>query len=168
MRTNQYIGSDGQYHFVYVSTITDNQNVKYRYVGKHSTSNIKDGYVGSGTAIKQAKGKGLHIECKPFLFFDCEELAEIYESYWLEQLQNDKAVVNIRFDSHNTRVAKSQSDEMKKRQKEGIAKAKGKFKGRKATVDNELIRETLATGLSMRKTAEKLGYSLSTVQRATK
>lgn len=54
------------------------------------------------------------------------------------------------------------------RQKEGIAIAKkmGKFTGRKATIDNQKILETLAAGNSISKTAEICGVSMSSVQRA--
>ena len=53
------------------------------------------------------------------------------------------------------------------RQKEGIAiaKAKGKYKGRPKAISPAPILELLNGGLSMRKTADKLGISLSTVQR---
>ncbi|MFS1420517.1 recombinase family protein [Vibrio splendidus] len=59
---------------------------------------------------------------------------------------------------------------MLERQKEGIAKAKakGKYKGRKSTVDYDLIRETLLSGLSIRKTIEKTGYSMATVAKVSK
>lgn len=59
---------------------------------------------------------------------------------------------------------------MLERQREGIAKAKaaGKFKGRPASIDADEIRKKLAEGLSFRKTAQALGVSLSTVQRAAK
>jgi DNA invertase Pin-like site-specific DNA recombinase len=57
---------------------------------------------------------------------------------------------------------------IKERQAEGIAKAKAKgvYKGRVKTVDDDAIRTEIAGGLSFRKAAEKLGVSLSTVQRA--
>ncbi|WP_457787783.1 recombinase family protein [Pseudomonas sp. PL-6] len=57
---------------------------------------------------------------------------------------------------------------IKERQAEGIAKAKAKgvYKGRVKTVDDDAIRTEIAAGSSFRKTAEKLGVSLSTVQRA--
>lgn len=53
------------------------------------------------------------------------------------------------------------------RQKEGIAiaKAKGKYKGRPKAISPAPILELLNGGLSMRKTVERLGISLSTVQR---
>ena len=56
------------------------------------------------------------------------------------------------------------------RQREGIAlaKAKGKFTGRKATIDTQRILDTLKAGNSIRKTAELCGVSMSSVQRAKK
>ena len=59
---------------------------------------------------------------------------------------------------------------MLERQREGIAiaKAKGKYKGKAKTIDTEQIKSEIAQGLSYRKVAEKLGVSLSTVQRAIK
>lgn len=59
---------------------------------------------------------------------------------------------------------------MLERQREGIAiaKAKGKYKGKAKTIDTEQIKSEIAQGLSYRKVAEKLGISLSTVQRAIK
>jgi len=53
------------------------------------------------------------------------------------------------------------------RQREGIKKAKeeGKYQGRKASVDREEIMALLASGLSIRKTAEAAGVAASTVQR---
>ena len=40
-----------KYHYVYV--ITNKVNKKF-YIGKHSTSNLDDGYMGSGVAINRA------------------------------------------------------------------------------------------------------------------
>lgn len=53
------------------------------------------------------------------------------------------------------------------RQREGIAKAKerGVYKGRPRTINPEPIRDLLRRGVSMRKIAESLSVSLSTVQR---
>lgn len=65
-------------------------------------------------------------------------------------------------------VAEFERAMIKERQAEGIAKAKAKgvYKGKKSTIDKSSILVELGNGLSMRKTAEKLGVSLSTVQRA--
>lgn len=57
---------------------------------------------------------------------------------------------------------------MKERQKEGIAaaKAKGKFKGRRPTIDNDEILRLVSQGKSIAQTAAILGVSKSSVQRA--
>lgn len=54
------------------------------------------------------------------------------------------------------------------RQREGIAIAKrqGKYKGAKKRIDEQQILAELDKGTSIRKTAEKLGVGVSTVQRA--
>lgn len=56
------------------------------------------------------------------------------------------------------------------RQKEGIAKAKakGKYKGRQSTVDYEQIKKLLQSGLSIRNTVAKTGYSHGTVAKVSK
>lgn len=56
---------------------------------------------------------------------------------------------------------------MLERQREGIAlaKAAGKYKGGKQRVDTQTIITELNLGTSIRKTAEKLGVGVSTVQR---
>jgi len=53
------------------------------------------------------------------------------------------------------------------RQREGIQKAKeaGKYKGRPQQVDRDEVKDLLAGGLSIRKTAKQLGIAVSTVQR---
>lgn len=43
-----------KYNFVYLTTITGGTMRQY-YVGKHSTDNLNDGYVGSGNAINRFK-----------------------------------------------------------------------------------------------------------------
>ena len=48
---------------------------------------------------------------------------------------------------------------------DAIAKAKGRYKGRPKSIDRSEILTLLDDGLPMRKTAGKLGVSLSTVQR---
>ena len=57
---------------------------------------------------------------------------------------------------------------MLERQREGIAvaKAAGKFKGRPKSIDNHEIRRILSEGNSISKTANLLGVSMSSVQRA--
>ena len=59
---------------------------------------------------------------------------------------------------------------MLERQREGIAiaKAEGKYKGRKPTVDSSEILKLIKKGVSIRKVAAELGIGISTVMRAKK
>jgi group I intron endonuclease len=48
---NKFKGEDGKYHFVYlVKNLISNK----LYLGKHSTDNLNDGYIGSGVLINKA------------------------------------------------------------------------------------------------------------------
>jgi len=47
-----------------------------------------------------------------------------------------------------------------------VVKAAGKFKGRTKSIDNHEIRRILAEGNSISKTANLLGVSMSSIQRA--
>lgn len=64
-------------------------------------------------------------------------------------------------------VAEFERSILKQRQAEGIAKAKAKgvYKGRKATIDRDRIRQLSEEGLSTYKIAEVMGISRMTVHR---
>ncbi|ELP1298414.1 recombinase family protein [Pseudomonas aeruginosa] len=67
-------------------------------------------------------------------------------------------------------VAQFERAMIRERQREGIvkAKAKGVYKGRSKTIDDEAIRAHVAAGNSYRATAKALDVGISTVQRAMK
>jgi DNA invertase Pin-like site-specific DNA recombinase len=67
-------------------------------------------------------------------------------------------------------VAQFERELMLERQREGIeiAKAKGLFKGRKASIDRDAILYDISAGLSVRKTAVKHGIANSSVSRIVK
>lgn len=67
-------------------------------------------------------------------------------------------------------VAQFERELMLERQREGIeaAKAKGKFKGRKASLDSDAIMKDIEDGLSVRKTASKHRIAVSSVSRIIK
>lgn len=48
------VGYDGNYHYLYLSERDDGKI----YIGRHSTGNLDDGYVGSGTEVVESVKKG--------------------------------------------------------------------------------------------------------------
>jgi len=54
------------------------------------------------------------------------------------------------------------------RENGGVGKGEMKFRGRKASIDNDMILSLLEGGMSIRKVAAKLSLGVSTVQRAKK
>ncbi|EEU9113380.1 hypothetical protein GOP28_10275 [Escherichia coli] len=58
-----------KFHYVYHTTIKSNRSGKiYHYVGKRTTTNLDDGYVGSGKVIKMMKRKNKESETPIYEF----------------------------------------------------------------------------------------------------
>lgn len=72
------------YNYIYL--ITNNLNGKI-YVGKHSTDNLNDGYMGSGKLIKLAYNKygKEHFSKKILAFADTEEKLNWFERYYIKK-----------------------------------------------------------------------------------
>jgi len=84
------------YHIFYV---TINKSNGKRYYGKHSTDNIKDGYLGSGTAIENAIKKygESNFERIDLAFFETSDLAYEFEGLVVdESIVNDPNTYNIK------------------------------------------------------------------------
>lgn len=72
-----------KYHYIYIITnLLDNK----KYIGKHSTFNINDGYMGSGTKIKEIIKQGNKNKLKKEIIEFCssEEIAYEREKYWIK------------------------------------------------------------------------------------
>ena len=85
------------FHVIYKIT---NINTGQFYIGKHSTSNISDDYMGSGTYIKSAESKyGLSVFQKEILFIFQDESEAYQKEFDLVQLSNcypyDKLSYNL-------------------------------------------------------------------------
>ena len=85
-----------RYHYFY--KITNNVNGKF-YYGIHSTSDLEDGYMGSGTRLFRAIAKyGIESFTKEILqFFDSREEASLHESKIVNvDMINDPMCYNLR------------------------------------------------------------------------
>jgi hypothetical protein len=87
-----------RFHYVYI--VTNGINNRY-YIGKHSTSNMNDGYMGSGLAIKQAIFKhGVENFNKDILsFFESEDAAYLFEKEAISSCIGDRRCYNINMDA---------------------------------------------------------------------
>ena len=85
-----------QFHFVYVTTCMVTCNY---YIGLHSTDNLDDGYIGSGTRLWHSikkYGKESH-NCEILEMFDSRKEAVDYEKFivtW-DLIQQDKTCMNL-------------------------------------------------------------------------
>lgn len=72
------------YNYIYL--ITNNLNGKI-YVGKHSTDNLEDGYMGSGKLLHRAYNKygKEHFSKKILAFADTEEKLNWFEKFYIKK-----------------------------------------------------------------------------------
>lgn len=106
-----------KYHYLYKITCTVSSMI---YIGIHSTDNLDDGYLGSGTVIRNKIAKhGRAAMRKEILeFYPDRETALVMESVFVDDvLLNDPNVMNIRVGGKGCTVAhyKKLSDESKQR-----------------------------------------------------
>lgn len=100
-----FIGADNKYHYFY--RIRNIMNAK-EYYGIHSTSNLSDGYAGSGKALARAKQKyGINAFCiQPLKFFNTKEESAEYEHTVVDSqylLQNKGRTYNLIGGGNNSR-----------------------------------------------------------------
>ena len=82
------------YNYIYL--ITNNINSKI-YIGKHSTDNLDDGYMGSGILIKKAIQKyGIENFTKDYLAFcDTEEKLNWFEKFYIKKYKAREVGYNL-------------------------------------------------------------------------
>lgn len=90
---NPYRGADGRYHFVYR---TEHEETGEYYIGKHSTADLDDGYLGSGDWTKLWRVFAPdQLNMRPIRFFDSEEAAYLGERQYLAEIRNDSLRRNV-------------------------------------------------------------------------
>lgn len=83
--------STGEFHYVYV--VISEEKPNYFYVGKHSTNNLNDKYLGSSRDIEW---NCLNRKLYPVAFFQTDQEAYDYETYLLQKynLKNNPYCIN--------------------------------------------------------------------------
>lgn len=95
-----YRGDDGRYHFLYVTH--DVETMEW-YGGRHSTKNLRDGYVGSGDWPQlMQKVAPEKLNTRPKEFFPDVASAKRAEAIWitLETIANDPLCRNVQEGGH--------------------------------------------------------------------
>ena len=90
------IGEDGRFHFVYKTVCK--VNGKY-YIGKHSTDNLNDGYLGSGILLKNALKKYGKDQFDREIICFCRDEQEVYakeHEIVTQEVVNDPMSYNLR------------------------------------------------------------------------
>ena len=83
-----------KFNYIYLITNTLNNKI---YVGKHSTDNLDDGYMGSGKLIKKAIQKyGIKNFTKEYLAFcDTEEKLNWFEKFYIKKYKAREVGYNL-------------------------------------------------------------------------
>lgn len=125
------------YNYIYL--ITNNLNGKI-YVGKHSTDNLNDGYMGSGKLIKLAYNKyGIENFTKQILAFsDTEDELNNLEMFYIKDLDAKTKGYNLT-DGGDGFGGCSHSEESKRKISEAF---KGKKRGPRSEETKQKISKT--------------------------
>lgn len=124
---DETLSPQDKYHYVYV--ITNKVNKKF-YIGKHSTSNLDDGYMGSGKLILKAEKKyGLENFTKEYLAFcDTEEKLNWFEKFYIKKFNAREVGYNLTDggDGHSGFIMSEETKEKISKSHKGITSP---FKG---------------------------------------
>ena len=142
-----------QYNYIYL--ITNKINGKI-YIGKHSTDNLNDGYMGSGRLIKKAIQKyGIENFIKEYLAFcDSEDALNYLEKFYIKKYKAKEVGYNLTDGGEgclgfhpdhrgpkNSMYGKHLSEETKKKLSKAAKeqfKNGGAFKGKHHTEESKL------------------------------
>lgn len=115
------------YNYIYL--ITNNINGKI-YIGKHSTDNLDDGYMGSGKLIKKAIQKyGIENFTKEYLAFcDTEDKLNWLEKFYIKKCKAREVGYNLT-EGGDGSLGRKLTEEHKRRISEANKGAKNHFYG---------------------------------------
>lgn len=139
-----------KYNYIYL--ITNSINGK-QYVGKHSTDDFEDGYMGSGTILKQAiKKYGIDSFKKTILEdgIDREEVLNAREIFWIEKLQTKQNGYNLTEGGEGVlgfTMSETQRDKISMRTKEALERPEMREKISKHTreaMSNPVVRKKVS------------------------
>lgn len=106
----------------YIYKITNQINGKI-YIGKHSTDNLDDGYMGSGILICKAEKKyGIENFTKEYLAFcDTEEKLNWFEKFYIKKYKAREVGYNLT-DGGDGTLGRKQTEETKRKLSEATKK----------------------------------------------
>ena len=112
-----------QYNYIYLITNQVNNKI---YVGKHSTNNLDDGYMGSGILIKKAITKyGIENFTKEYLAFcDTEEKLNWFEKFYIKKYKAREVGYNLT-DGGDGSLGRKHTEETKQKMRDNHADFKG-------------------------------------------
>ena len=112
-----------QYNYIY--KITNQVNGKI-YIGKHSTDNLDDGYMGSGILIKKAITKyGIENFTKEYLAFcDNEDTLNYLEKFYIKKYKAREVGYNLT-DGGDGSLGRKHTEETKQKMRDNHADFKG-------------------------------------------
>ena len=109
----------------YIYKITNQINGKI-YIGKHSTDNLDDGYMGSGKLILKAEQKyGIENFTKEYLAFcDTEEKLNWFEKFYIKKYKAREVGYNLT-DGGDGSLGRKHTEETKQKMRDNHADFKG-------------------------------------------
>ena len=154
----------------YIYKITNQINGKI-YIGKHSTDNLNDGYMGSGILIRKAEKKyGKENFTKEYLAFcDTEEKLNWFEKFYIKKYKARENGYNLtdggdgslgRYQSEETKMKISNTKSGVKVPKLSIA-LKGKPSGFKDKHHTEEAKRKISEGLKDKHRTEETKRKIS-------
>lgn len=160
------------YNYIYKITNTINGKI---YIGKHSTDNLEDGYMGSGIVLHKAKQKyGLESFTKEYLAFcDTEKMLNFLEKFYIKKFnaQNPEIGYNLTAGGdgivghHHTEESKKKISEARKGSNNPMYGKPGTMLGKHLS---EEARKKISVGHKGKKRSEEAKKKISEANKRRK